>query len=148
MESILPCLFAYFMCFRHLPGTAGRELPLSQRLPLWRAVCNHRESKAQKWKQRRWGEKEKAQTFELTAPECFCLLELDWVAVIFLSFSLQTQIYQLCSAIVACKGSDPWALHPLIPKTLLPLSPLLFSYVDWSAACVSEGGSPAPRSPT
>lgn len=39
-----------------------------------------------------------------------------------------------------CTGTDPSAFHPLIPKVLLPLPPLLFSYIGWSALWDSERG--------
>lgn len=75
-------------------------------------------------------EEEGTVNFIFNSHKKLLLLELDTITFIFLFFLSKQKLYQLDITAAPWKGCDLPALHPVIPKTLVP-SHLLFSLVDF-----------------
>lgn len=131
--------FKYYS-FSHLSGIMARDLPFSPHFPLSRAVCvpsgkvNPQTVEAKEMR----GEG-RTVDFIFNSHKKLLPTGTRLHCSYFSPLSLQTKIYQLDSTTVPWNSSDPSAFRPLIPKTPLSLSHLLFSYRDWSTLCVSEG---------
>ena len=124
----------------------ARELPLTPHSPLSRAACvPSGEVKPQTVEAKEIRGEEETVNFVFNSHKKLLPTRTRLHCSYFSLLSLQTKIHQLNSTTVPWNGSDPPALHPLIPKTLLPLSHLLLSYRNWSALCVSEQGFPCQR---